>query len=128
MHSAAAAACHFVQRPHCQELGREIVAFLCYCCGIVVVRGQVHARCPIMRNPRLVVGQGLRVLLSGRCARVKAAGAAWHWVSPPCTIVRPLSLVRCFSCQCNRSHAVAADVCRCLQGPHLGHQKPITVP
>jgi len=37
MHPVAAAVCCFVERPHCQALGREIVASACHCCKVVCV-------------------------------------------------------------------------------------------
>ena len=70
LHPAAAAACRFVEMPHRQALGREIVASAHHCCGIVVVRSPGCARCAIRCNQWLVVGQDERVLLSGRCARM----------------------------------------------------------
>jgi len=89
MHPAAAAACRVVEKPHFQALGREIMTSICHCCGIVVFCTQGRARCTIMRNQWLAVAKDERVLLSGRCARVEAAGAARHWASPPRTLVRP---------------------------------------
>jgi len=93
MHPAAAAACRVVERPHFQALGREIIASICYCCGIVVLCTQGCAQCTIMRNQWIVVGKDERVLLSGQCARAEAAAAAMHWASMSCTLVQPVPMV-----------------------------------
>ena len=125
MYPAAAAACRVVEKPHFQALGKEIMALICHCCEIVLLYTQGLARCTIMRNQWLAVGKDERVLLSGWCARVEAAGAAWHSASPPRTLVWPAHVEMRW---CNRPHAVTTCVCRYLQGQYLSHEKPITVP
>jgi len=128
VHRTAAAACCVVDRLHFRALGREIVVSICHCCGIVMLCTQGLARCAIMRNQWLVVRKDARVSFSDQYAGVEAAGAARHWASPPCILVRPVPMVRCDSRWCNRPHAMATGICRYLQGQTLSHEKPITVP